>query len=33
MIALMGDPENAALRAAGYLRSWIETEIVSVAAA
>ena len=29
MIALMDDPENAALRAAGYLRNWIETEIVS----
>jgi hypothetical protein len=29
MIAVMGDPDNAALRAAGYLRNWIETEIVS----
>jgi hypothetical protein len=29
MIAVMGDPDNAAMRAAGYLRSWIETEIVS----
>jgi hypothetical protein len=25
----MDDPDNAAMRAAGYLRSWIETEIVS----
>ena len=29
MMAAYEDPENAALRAAGYLRGWIEAEIVS----
>jgi hypothetical protein len=29
MIAVMGDPDSAALRAAGYLRSWIESTIIA----
>ncbi len=29
MIAAFADPETAAMRAAGYLRGWIEAEIVS----
>ena len=29
MMAIFEDPENAGLRAAGYLRGWIEAEIVS----
>ena len=29
MIAAFDDPENAGLRAASYLRGWIEAEIVS----
>jgi hypothetical protein len=29
MIAVMDDPENAASRAAGYLRGWIETGILT----
>ena len=29
MIAAFDDPDGAALRAAGYLRGWIEAEIVS----
>jgi len=29
MIAVMGDAEGAALRAAGYLRAWIDCEIVT----
>jgi hypothetical protein len=29
MLAMMDDPESAALRAATYLRGWIEAEIVS----
>jgi hypothetical protein len=29
MIAAFDDPDNAAMRAAGYLRGWIEAEIIS----
>jgi Putative DNA-binding domain len=29
MIAVMEDPDNAAMRAASYLRGWIEAEIIS----
>ena len=29
MMAAFEDPDNAGLRAAGYLRGWIEAEIVS----
>jgi hypothetical protein len=27
-IAMMGDPDNAALRAATYLRGWIESQLI-----
>jgi hypothetical protein len=29
MMAAFDDPDNAAIRAAGYLRGWIEAEIIS----
>lgn len=32
MIAMMDDPENAASRAAGYLRNWIESGLLSAIA-
>ncbi len=33
MIAVMGEPDTAAIRAATYLRQWIEDELVSELAA
>lgn len=29
MIAMMAEPDNAAVRAAGYLRTWIDSEIIA----